>query len=60
METNSLVRIKAEFSEGDDSVYVVVEDRGDRCVIQPIEWPYGDVVGQETVSTNMLSLVRTN
>ena len=55
-ETGQSVRLLPEYAEGDNSSYVIVEMRGDRCVIQPTEWQHGPIVPQECVSCYMLGL----
>jgi len=57
------VKILPEWSEGDDSTYVIVEDRGERIAITPAHWDYArqgairpvEVVGKEMLQHIPLS-----
>jgi hypothetical protein len=53
------VRIKPEFAEGDDSIYVIVgEDEGKgRADIQPIEWNHGMIVPVERIAVEMIERI---
>lgn len=52
------VRIKAEFSADEEKhlTFIIVELRGDRCVIEPIKWDY-PIPPQECVELSILEVI---
>jgi hypothetical protein len=55
---DSRVTIKPEYqSPGEDAmVYRAVEDRGDRVLISPLTWEFGNIVPTELVKKDMLEI----
>jgi hypothetical protein len=54
------VKLLPEWSEGDDSMYIITEDRGERIAITPAHWDYarqGAIRPVEVVGAEMLQYI---
>jgi hypothetical protein len=53
---NNLCKIKPEF-DGDETLFLILEDNGDRLIIQPAEWHYGRIAPQELIAEYMIERI---